>query len=181
MKERVRALLADQRLAGAVAFGLAALSMSALMARHGHTHWGVGLGLLADCVAALGVVGMLGMLRESEATPPPAEPPTSGAAPYRGEPIAPGPSADEPPRLTPAMIVLALGAILLLPDLGFGLWDPWETHYGEVAREIIARDDWISLWWQDEWFWSKPILLFWMSAVAMGVLGVRAGPDGGAP
>jgi len=34
---------------------------------------------------------------------------------------------------------------------------------------MLARDDWISLWWQDEWFWSKPILLFWMSGAAMGL------------
>ncbi|HLM73676.1 MAG TPA: glycosyltransferase family 39 protein, partial [Polyangiaceae bacterium] len=56
------------------------------------------------------------------------------------------------------------------------LSDPWETHYGEVAREILARNDWISLWWaQDGWFWSKPVLDFWIQALAMSLLGVRFG------
>ena len=36
-------------------------------------------------------------------------------------------------------------ALLYFPCIGsYSLWDPWETHYGEVAREILARDDWIS-------------------------------------
>jgi 4-amino-4-deoxy-L-arabinose transferase-like glycosyltransferase len=75
--------------------------------------------------------------------------------------------------------VVALGGLLYLPSLGvFSLWDPWETHYGEVAREILARDDWISLWWaQDGWFWSKPILNFWMQSLAMGSLGTHYSPD----
>src|SRR5262249_419280 len=65
-------------------------------------------------------------------------------------------------------------ALLYFPTMGsYSLWDPWETHYGEVAREILARDDWISLWWaQDGWFWSKPILDFWLQALAMASLGV---------
>lgn len=60
---------------------------------------------------------------------------------------------------------------LYLPMAGaFGLWDPWETHYGEVAREILARDDWITLWWgQEGWFMSKPILIFWMDALGMSI------------
>ena len=68
---------------------------------------------------------------------------------------------------------------MYLPWLGAtGLWDPWETHYGEVAREILARDDWISLWWaQEDWFWSKPILIFWMEALSMGAFGVDFHPD----
>ncbi len=51
--------------------------------------------------------------------------------------------------------VVTLSAVLLFPVMGiYSLWDPWETHYGEVAREILAQDDWICLWWaQDGWFW----------------------------
>jgi 4-amino-4-deoxy-L-arabinose transferase-like glycosyltransferase len=75
--------------------------------------------------------------------------------------------------------VIAAGAILYLPALGlYSLWDPWETHYGEVAREILARDDWISLWWaQDGWFWSKPVLNFWLQAIAMATLGTHYESD----
>ncbi|WP_437998623.1 glycosyltransferase family 39 protein [Sorangium sp. So ce185] len=71
--------------------------------------------------------------------------------------------------------LVALVTLLYLPMLGsHALTDPWETHYGEVAREILARNDWISLWWaQDGWFWSKPVLDFWMQALAMAAFGVR--------
>ncbi len=79
----------------------------------------------------------------------------------------------------PALMVVVVGTGLFLPFLGaYGLWDPWETHYGEVAREMLSRDDWISLWWaQEDWFWSKPILIFWMEALSMGALGVDFHPD----
>jgi len=75
--------------------------------------------------------------------------------------------------------VIVVATLLFLPMLGsYSLWDPWETHYGEVSREILARDDWISLWWaQDGWFWSKPILDFWIQAIFMAVLGVHYKAD----
>ena len=75
--------------------------------------------------------------------------------------------------------LLVLAGALYFPTLGmFSLSDPWETHYGEVAREILARDDWISLWWaQDDWFWSKPILNFWIQALAMSALFTHYQPD----
>ncbi len=75
--------------------------------------------------------------------------------------------------------VVAAGALLYFPMMGsYSLWDPWETHYGEVAREILARDDWISLWWaQDGWFWSKPILNFWMQSLSMASLGTHYKSD----
>ena len=71
--------------------------------------------------------------------------------------------------------LVVLATLLYVPMLGnHSLIDPWETHYGEVAREILARNDWISLWWaQDGWFWSKPVLSFWMQALAMALTGVR--------
>src|SRR5262249_5763956 len=74
--------------------------------------------------------------------------------------------------------LIVLTTLLYLPLLGsHSLSDPWETHYGEVSREILARDDWISLWWaQDGWFWSKPILDFWIQALAMAAFGVRYMP-----
>jgi 4-amino-4-deoxy-L-arabinose transferase-like glycosyltransferase len=80
----------------------------------------------------------------------------------------------------PALLVFVMGSLLILPMLGsYGLWDPWETHYGEVSREILSRDDWISLWWANEnWFWSKPIFIFWFEALTMGVLGFNYHPMG---
>ena len=75
--------------------------------------------------------------------------------------------------------VVVVAAALYFPFMGtYSLWDPWETHYGEVSREMLARDDWISLWWaQDGWFWSKPVLDMWMQAIAMATLGVHYQPD----
>ncbi len=75
--------------------------------------------------------------------------------------------------------VVAATTVLYLPMLGsYSLSDPWETHYGEVAREILSRDDWISTWWaQDGWFWSKPVLNFWIEALSMSLLGVHYQPD----
>ena len=79
----------------------------------------------------------------------------------------------------PGWAVMIVIGLMYLPLFGTtSLWDPWETHYGEVAREILARNDWISLWWaQDKWFWSKPVLLFWMEALSMGALGIDFMPD----
>src|SRR5450432_2330245 len=74
--------------------------------------------------------------------------------------------------------VVLTGTLLYLPMQGsYSLSDPWETHYGEVAREMLSRNDWISTWWaQDGWFWSKPVLDFWMQALAMGMFGVNYRP-----
>ena len=40
--------------------------------------------------------------------------------------------------------LVVVNVLLYVPLLGsYSLSDPWETHYGEVAREMLARDDWI--------------------------------------
>jgi 4-amino-4-deoxy-L-arabinose transferase-like glycosyltransferase len=79
----------------------------------------------------------------------------------------------------PGLLVFVVASAIYLPLLGsYGLWDPWETHYGEVSREILSRDDWISLWWaQDQWFWSKPILIFWSEALTWSGTGIGFHPD----
>jgi len=71
--------------------------------------------------------------------------------------------------------VVVAATLLYLPLLGStSLIDPWESHYGEVAREMISRDDWISPWWaQERWFWSKPVLDLWLEALSMRLAGVH--------
>ena len=69
--------------------------------------------------------------------------------------------------------VLVAALAVFVPFCGaYGLWDPWETHYGEAARQIIVRGDWWTLYWEDDYFFSKPILLFWLMALSFKVLGV---------
>jgi 4-amino-4-deoxy-L-arabinose transferase-like glycosyltransferase len=75
--------------------------------------------------------------------------------------------------------LVLLGAIALyLPGAGsYGLWDPWETHYGEVARQMTARGDFISLWWPGSpreiaVFQTKPVLSYWLMSLGMQVAGI---------
>ena len=78
----------------------------------------------------------------------------------------------------------ALASAVFLPWLGAtGLWDPWEPHYAEVARQMLVRDDWVHPWWESAWFFSKPALPLWLSAAAMGLAGVheRGLPPGSDP
>ncbi|MCB9655546.1 MAG: glycosyltransferase family 39 protein [Deltaproteobacteria bacterium] len=73
--------------------------------------------------------------------------------------------------------VLVLGALLFLPFLGsLGLWDPWETHYGEVAREMIARDDYLYPHWESAYFFSKPALTLWLIAFGLTISGAEGAP-----
>ncbi len=79
--------------------------------------------------------------------------------------------------------VLLFAALMLLPNLGaFGLWDPWETHYGAVTTHMVETYDWVSPWWgykeqigteprQGEPFFSKPIFIFWSEAFFVRLVG----------
>ena len=84
-----------------------------------------------------------------------------------------------------ALFVILFGLLLYLPLAGtYGLWDPWETHYSEVARQMTTRGDYISLWWPGsprdvDVFWSKPVLSFWIMSIGMHLAGV--GLPGGDP
>ncbi|NBD09091.1 MULTISPECIES: glycosyltransferase family 39 protein [Corallococcus] len=74
-----------------------------------------------------------------------------------------------------ARMVLAtagFAALLFVPYLGaVGLWDPWETHYGEVGREMIQRGDYVYPFWENAWFFSKPPLTMWLQALGMNIVG----------
>lgn len=79
-------------------------------------------------------------------------------------------------------LVLLGACAIFLPNLGaFGLWDPWETHYGAVTTEMVETFDWISPWWgakhkvgdelQGEPFYSKPVFIFWSEAIMARLIG----------
>jgi 4-amino-4-deoxy-L-arabinose transferase-like glycosyltransferase len=71
--------------------------------------------------------------------------------------------------------------LVFLPYLGaVGLWDPWETHYGEVAREMIQRNDFVHPYWENAWFFSKPVFTMWMHVVGMAALGSDIAAGAGA-
>ncbi|MET0594945.1 MAG: glycosyltransferase family 39 protein, partial [Polyangiaceae bacterium] len=75
--------------------------------------------------------------------------------------------------------LLVTTTLLYLPLLGsFTLIDPWESRYGDTAREMLSRSDWISPWWaQDGWDWTKPVLDWWVQALSIGMLGVDVRPE----
>ena len=122
------------------------------------------------------------------AEPPPADSTgVDGATATRRSLATPAPSG---PRMRPLhearvrLAVLVTACLLFLPNLGaFGLWDPWETHYGAVTTEMLDTWDWVSPWWgwrgklggeaanEAGGFYSKPILIFWTEAIAARVVG----------
>jgi 4-amino-4-deoxy-L-arabinose transferase-like glycosyltransferase len=84
-------------------------------------------------------------------------------------------------------IVVALAAALFVPGIWrYSLVDPWETHYGEVARTMRQDHDYLTTKWNGttngdqnniEGFRSKPVLMFWMMAAGMKSVGMVE--DGG--
>ena len=65
-------------------------------------------------------------------------------------------------------------ALVFIPYLGaVGLWDPWETHYGEVARSMIQRNDYVHPYWESAPFYSKPVLTMWITALGMQLAGTN--------
>jgi 4-amino-4-deoxy-L-arabinose transferase-like glycosyltransferase len=75
------------------------------------------------------------------------------------------------------LMSLLVGALVFLPYVGaVGLWDPWESHYGEVAREMMARNDYVHPYWESSWFFSKPPLTMWMDIPGMALVGINGTP-----
>jgi len=82
-----------------------------------------------------------------------------------------------------AAMAAGIALLLYVPYMGSsGLWDPWEGHYAEVARQILERGDPIQLHWhngtgpdgrKENVFWSKPVLTFWMMAGGLAIAGLN--------
>lgn len=86
-------------------------------------------------------------------------------------------------RLIRWFVIAAVFLLYVMNCGSFGLWDPWETHYGEVARTMYESYDWVNPWWGyktqigtepigGEWFYSKPIYIFWSSLTFLKLIGL---------
>lgn len=74
-----------------------------------------------------------------------------------------------------ALAGAVIAALITLPGLGFGtLWDNSETTYGEVAREILIRPDWIMMHFNGVPYFVQPPLYFWLAALSAQLFGVTA-------
>src|SRR5437899_611 len=119
------------------------------------------------------------------------EPPADAHAPppsadTEGPAAAPGPSFfDRFTERQMTLLVILFGLALYIPFAGsYGFYDPWESHYSEVARQMMQRHDYISLWWpgspiDSENFWSKPVLTFWIISLSMTLFGLGGHPPSG--
>ena len=70
--------------------------------------------------------------------------------------------------------VIGLAAFLFFFHLGtYGLWEPDEARYGEIAREMLASHDFIVPHLNYVPYIEKPPLLYWLTTLAMRLLGVN--------
>ncbi len=91
-----------------------------------------------------------------------------------------------PLRFEIALVIMVSLAVMVPGIWSYSLVDPWETHYGEVARTMLQDNDFVKTNWvgtstgspgEVEGFRSKPVLMFWM--MSAGLRAVGAAEDGG--
>jgi 4-amino-4-deoxy-L-arabinose transferase-like glycosyltransferase len=72
-----------------------------------------------------------------------------------------------------ALAVAALGAILFGFHLGsYGLWEPDEARYAEIAREMLARANFLLPHLNYVPYVEKPPLLYWLTALSFRIFGL---------
>jgi 4-amino-4-deoxy-L-arabinose transferase-like glycosyltransferase len=68
-------------------------------------------------------------------------------------------------------LIAACATLFYLP-LGLrALWDPDEGRYAEIAREMLELKDWVTPHLNYVVYFEKPPLMYWLTALAMRVLG----------
>ncbi len=102
--------------------------------------------------------------------PAPIEPHfASAAAPASSVPAAPWRS----PAIE-AFALLALASAVFFFHLGrYGLWEPDEARYAEIAREMLAARNFIVPHLNYVAYVEKPPLLYWLGAMWMALFGVN--------
>jgi 4-amino-4-deoxy-L-arabinose transferase-like glycosyltransferase len=71
------------------------------------------------------------------------------------------------------MLLLVLPAVLLYPCLSFHLFEPDESRYAQIPREMLQRGDLVVPTLQGEPYLDKPPLLYWLVMASYRLLGVH--------
>ena len=72
-------------------------------------------------------------------------------------------------------VILLTVLLIRLATLGlYPVMDSSEARYAEIARKMLAANDWITpMFDHGVPFWGKPPLSFWMQALSMKVFGIH--------
>ncbi len=68
------------------------------------------------------------------------------------------------------ILILALALMMFGID-NYGLYEPHESHFAMVAREMLLRDDWVTPHFNGAAYLNKPPLLYWLIAIAITIFG----------
>jgi 4-amino-4-deoxy-L-arabinose transferase-like glycosyltransferase len=73
----------------------------------------------------------------------------------------------------PVLLLIVLGLPIFLLGLGSpALYDPHESLYAEIAREMVLSGDWLTPHLNGTRYLDKPPLFYWLIALAYGAFGV---------
>lgn len=80
---------------------------------------------------------------------------------------------DEPCRPFALLLLIVLPALLLYPTLSFHLFEPDESRYAEIGREMLQRGEWVVPYLQSQPYLDKPPLLYWLIELSYSLFGVQ--------
>lgn len=77
---------------------------------------------------------------------------------------------------------MVLAFVVLFWRLGDAtFWDPDEAHYAETSRELVRTGDWLAPMYNEEPFFDKPIVFYWLQGLAMRLGGESEGAGRAVP
>ncbi len=79
----------------------------------------------------------------------------------------------EPVRRSALLLLIVLPALLLYPTLSFHLFEPDESRYAEIGREMLQRCEWVVPYLQSQPYLDKPPLLYWLIEASYALFGVQ--------